>query len=426
MKNARTLWYLVIILIIVTAGVAAWIMYANRPEVPVSAGDADSRVPDATPGDKQDAQRPQETGEWNTYHGDAALSGVASAALPDRLAPLWRFRAGAAVRTTPVVAAGRVFIANAKGEILAADLNGELLWSVALVRGTRADGTPHEEIIDAPLACFDGLVLAGTADGTLYALDAVTGEEKWRYEVGGLILGTPNRLLVPATDEETERKAVIVISQADGALHCVDLTDGQPIWKTEGISRCDGSPSVGDGLVVFGSCVAALHVFSAADGRLERDIEVGTDSEVAGGVAVDGDTVVTGSRSGRVLHADLRTGATIWVNDDSNFEVFSTPAVSRDYVVFAANDGYVYAVDRETGAKRWSFDTNGMPSSPVIAGDKVVITADGFLYTVRLEDGALVWSHEVSDVITGPAVVGGTIIVGSEDGTVTAFGMPAE
>jgi len=241
-----------------------------------------------------------------------------------------------------------------------------------------------------------------------------------------LILGTPNRLLVPATDEETERKAVIVISQADGALHCVDLTDGQPIWKTEGISRCDGSPSVGDGLVVFGSCVAALHVFSAADGRLERDIEVGTDSEVAGGVAVDGDTVVTGSRSGRVLHADLRTGATIWVNDDSNFEVFSTPAVSRDYVVFAANDGYVYAVDRETGAKRWSFDTNGMPSSPVIAGDKVVITADGFLYTVRLEDGALVWSHEVSDVITGPAVVGGTIIVGSEDGTVTAFGMPAE
>jgi len=26
-------------------------------------------------------------------------------------------------------------------------------------------------------------VLAGTADGTLYALDAVTGEEKGRYEV---------------------------------------------------------------------------------------------------------------------------------------------------------------------------------------------------------------------------------------------------
>lgn len=425
MKKARTLWYLVITLIIATAGVAVWVMYAHRPEEPVSAGDADSRVPDATAGDRQGVQRPQETGEWNTYHGNAGLSGVTSAALPDRLAPLWRFRAGAAVRNTPVVAAGRVFVANAKGEILAADLNGELLWSVALTTGVGQDGTPHGEIIDAPLACFNGLVLAGTADGTLYALDAVTGEEKWRYDVGGLILGTPNRVSVPATDAETERAAVIVVSQDDGALHCVDLTDGQPIWQTEGVSRCDGSPAVGDGLVVFGSCVAALHVFSSADGRLERDIEVGTDSEVAGGVAVDGGTVVTGSRSGRVLHADLRTGATIWVNDDSNYEVFSTPAVSRDYVVFASNDGYVYALNRETGVQRWAFDTSGMPSSPVIAGDKVVITADGFLYTVQLEDGAPVWSYEVSDVITGPAVVGGRIIVGSEDGTVTAFGEPA-
>ena len=225
---------------------------------------------------------------------------------------------------------------------------------------------------------------------------------------------------------ETELAAALVLSQDDGALHCVGLTDGKPIWQTEGFSRCDGSPAVGDGFVVFGSCEAALHVFSAADGRLERDIGVGTDSEVAGGVAIDGNTVVTGSRSGRVLHADLRTGAAIWVNDDSNFEVFSTPAVSRDYVVFSANNGYVYAVDRETGVQRWSFDTNGMPSSPVIAGDKVIITADGSLHVLRLEDGAPVWSSEVSDLITGPAVVAGMIIVGSADGTVTAFGEQAK
>jgi len=426
MKKARTFWSAFIILIIATLGVGVWIIYTHRPEEPVSDGDTKSKLADIASRDTRDAYRPEETGEWNTYHGDAALSGVASATLPDQLVTLWRFRAGAAVLNTPVAAAGRVFVANAKGEILATDLNGELLWSLKLTKGVKEDGTPLEEVIDAPLACFDDALLVGTADGTLYAIDAATGEERWRYEVGGPILGTANRSSIPAAGEEASTATAIVVSQDEGALHSVGLADGQPIWKTEGVSRCDGSPAVGDGFVVFGSCVAALHVFSTADGRLERDVEVGTDSEVAGGVAVDGDTVVTGSRSGRVLHANLRTGDTLWVNDDCEGEVFTTPAVSRDHVVFASNDGYVYALDRETGVRRWTFDTEGTPSSPVIAGDKVVIAADGVLHMVRLDDGVPVWSYEVSDTITGPAVVGRKIIVASEDGTVTAFGEPAE
>ena len=422
MTKTRVLWIVGIILVAAAVGVGAWVMHKYKS---VSDDYAAPKVSDDVSEKAKAGEGPEEIGEWNTYHGDAALSGAVSAALPDGFAPLWRFRAGAAVRNTPVVASGRVFVANAKGEVLAADLQGELLWSVELTKGTREDGTPQNEVIDAPLACFDGVLLVGTADGTLYALDVVTGEEKWRYEVGEPILGTPNLSPVPATGEDAARAPVVVVSQSDGALHCVGLADGQPIWQTEGVSRCDGSPAVGDGLVVFGSCVAALHVFSAADGRLERDIEVGADSEVAGGVAVYGDAVFTGSRSGRVLHANLRTGDTLWVNEDCEDEVFTTPAVSRDYVVFASNNGYIYALSRETGDRRWTFDTNGTPSSPVIAGDKVVVTSDGFLHVVRLEDGAPVWSREVSDTITGPAVVGRRIIVGSENGTVTAFGEPA-
>jgi outer membrane protein assembly factor BamB len=422
MTRTRAFWIAAIIVIIATVAIGVRVSYKYKR---VSDDYAAPGVLDDVSEKVEVREGPEETGAWNTYHGDAALSGAVSAALPDKFALLWRFRAGAPVSNTPVVATGRVFVANAKGEVVAADLHGELLWSVALTRGTREDGTPEEEVIDAPLACFDEVLLAGTADGTLYALDVATGEEKWRYEVGEPVLGTPNLLSVPAAGEEADRAAVVVVSQSDGALHSVALADGQPIWQTEGVSRCDGSPAVGDGLVVFGSCVAALHVFSAADGKLERDIEVGADSEVAGGVAVYGDAVFTGSRSGRVLQADLRTGDPVWVNEDAEDEVFTTPAVNRDSVVFASSDGYIYALDRETGNRRWQFDTNGAPSSPVIAGDKVVVASDGFLHVVRLEDGAPVWSYEVSDVITGPAVVGRMIIVGSEDGTVTAFGEPA-
>jgi len=418
MAKTKTFWVPGgIVFIIAIVGVAVWLMHVRRPEETVP----DDRVSEDVPVD----EGMELIGEWNTYHGDAALSGAVSVAPPDRLAPLWRFRAGSAVRTTPVASAGRIFVANDRGEILAVDLRGERLWSVKLTRGEKEDGTPVEEVIDAPLACFDELVLAGTADGTIYALDVATGEERWQYDVGGSILGTPNRVSVPAEGEDTDRAAMVVVSQNNGALHCVDMKDGQPIWQTEGVSRCDGSPAVGDGRVVFGSCVAALHVFSVVDGRLERNIEVGADSEVAGGVAVYGESVFTGSRSGTVLHANLLNGATQWTNNDIDGEVFTTPAVSSDYVVFASDNGFVYALDRETGDQRWTFDTEGTPSSPVIAGDKLVVTSDGSLYMLRMEDGTQVWSYEVSDVITGAAVVGRRIVVGSEDGTVTAFGRPA-
>jgi outer membrane protein assembly factor BamB len=63
-----------------------------------------------------------------------------------------------------------------------------------------------------------------------------------------------------------------------------------------------------------------------------------------------------------------------------------------------------------------------MPSSPVIAGDKIVVAADGELYLLRLADGAKLWSLKISDDVTSPSVTQGMVLLGSEDGTVVALG----
>ena len=52
--------------------------------------------------------------------------------------------------------------------------------------------------------------------------------------------------------------------------------------------------------------------------------------------------------------------------------------------------------------------------------------ADGRLYLLDLETGEELWSYEVSDEISSPAIINGMIVVGSEDGTVTAFGAARE
>ena len=49
---------------------------------------------------------------------------------------------------------------------------------------------------------------------------------------------------------------------------------------------------------------------------------------------------------------------------------------------------------------------------------------DGELYLLRLADGTKLWSFKAGDEISSPAVIERMILVGSEDGTVIAFGPP--
>ena len=356
---------------------------------------------------------------WSTYHGGPALTGAVKAVLPEAPVVLWRFQADAPVYHTPVSCGERVYFSTTRGGVFALDLEGNEIWSKHLVREMKRDGTPRMERFDAPAACFNGTLLIGAISGTLYAFDAATGDEKWRYDVGGPILGTVN---LHRSSKEGGADRVYVIGQDDGTLHSIDLESGTRVWKAEAIDRCDGSPSIGGDAIIFGSCAAALHVFSAQDGRLTKNIEIDDDSQIAGGVALAGDSVFSGSHSGYLIHANSKTGKIVWINEDSEDEVLTTPAVSGDWVVFTSYDGLVYGLERTTGLKKWSFDTEGWPTSPVIAADKVVLSADGVLYLLRLDTGEKIWSYEVSDEATSLAIIRGMIVVGSEDGTITAFG----
>lgn len=397
-------------------GVMLWPTLLNHdaPNGPVETMDP------LTPGPTPAAPVAQGDATWSTYHGGSALVGAVDTVLPDAPTRLWSFQTDAAIYHPPVACGQGIYFTNSKGGVFALDHDGEELWTKKLMREPSANGQPRPERLDAPAACFESTLLVGAGSGTLYALDAATGDEKWTYDVGGPILGTVNFQRSAATGGDGR---LFILGQSDGTLHAINFDTGEQVWQTESIDRCDGSPAVGQDSIVFGSCAAALHVFSTADGKLMRNIEIDADSQVAGGVALVGDSVFSGSLSGKFIHANVRTGETLWINEDSEDEVYTTPAVKDDWVVFASNDGIVYALDRATGDKRWTFDTDGgLPYSPVIAGDKVIVSADGTLYFLDLKTGDQLWSYEVSDEISSPAIINQMVVVGSEDGTITAFG----
>ena len=359
-------------------------------------------------------------GAWPTYHGDASLKGVSAAELPEKPELRWRFNAGAEIYSTPVSDGERIFFAARKGRLLAVDLQGKQLWEQPFSRTNDANQAMAVRF-EAPLVCADGTLFAGTTHGILYALDSKTGREKWRYDTEGIIIGSPNFIGSPAA---AGGRKLVVLDQNAGVLHCVDMTTGKRLWTSEAVERCDGAPGTGNGRIVFGSCLSALHVYADSGNHL-MDIEVGGDSQIAGGVAVDGDAAFAGVRDGGMLRFDLKMGEVAWSSDESEQQTFSTPAVTEELVVYTSDDGYVYAVTKCCGSLVWKTGVDGSPYSPAVAGDKVAAVSDGILYLLDLNNGRILWSKEVSDDITSPAIIGSMIVVGGDDGTVTAWGSSA-
>jgi outer membrane protein assembly factor BamB len=319
-----------------------------------------------------------------------------------------------------VVGDGRICVTDKKGDVHALDLNGKPVWTKSFLMPSRNGRPPTPVDFDAPLALFDSTLIACTAAGRVYALDVANGDMRWERNLDFPILGTPNVATVQV--DGAPQKRLFVIDQSEGALQCLDFASGKPLWKGKGPARCDGSAAVNGAMAVYGSCAGAVHIFSTVNGDLLREITLDEDSQVAGGVVLLGDSVFSGSRSGKFIDANVQTAAVNWTNTDCDGEAFSTPAVSADRVVFTANDSIVYALDRQSGALKWKQKLDDTASSPVIVGDKIVTAAAGTLYLLQLSDGKKLWSYAVSDEITSPALAGALVVVGAEDGSVTAFG----
>lgn len=354
-----------------------------------------------------DTVKAQDKGGWYTYHGGFSLDGVADASLPEKPEQLWKFKAGGRVDLTPVAADGRIYLTTAKGSLIALDYAGKELQKISIA----------PDVFTSPPLLVDGLIVLAAGKGVLRAYTAADFKEKWTYDVGGSVQGTPNRV-----DLGGGKKGVVVISSGDGTLHGIDLANGKGVFKMPAVERCDGSAGVGGDYIVMGSCASALHIYSSSKAVKTTDVPLGPDNQVAGGVALSGTQAFAGTRSGKLCAVDVAEAKILWTFPDGQGEAFATPAVTDKVVVYGADDGKVYAVDRAKGTKLWATDTGNRPLSPVVARDKVVVSSGGKLFLLDLATGKPLWSAPVSDDTTSPAVVGGMILVGGDDGTLTAYG----
>jgi outer membrane protein assembly factor BamB/tRNA A-37 threonylcarbamoyl transferase component Bud32 len=158
----------------------------------------------------------------------------------------WHFEAPAvflsppAFAPGPAVTGGGIYLADYLGTVYALDAaDGRDRWRIATESRTSSD----------PVLVAAGHVHVGSGKG-LYTLDAVTGTPKWRFQSGGDIVGAP-----------AVAEGRIHFGSTDHLLYTLKADDGRLRWKLATGGEITGSPVVKDGVVYACSkdrCVYAL------------------------------------------------------------------------------------------------------------------------------------------------------------------------
>lgn len=349
---------------------------------------------------------------WYTFHGNAELTGFLATQLSDKPVMLRRIVVGAQVENTPLIIGKKLFFVSASFQLYSVDIvTGKILWK----RDMNSQNGKIARCAASPVY-IDGKLIACSEEGLIFAVDTEkNGEIVWSYQIEGSVKNSATLCNI------NTQKTVVLMSQQNGIAYCLDITDGRLVWESEETGRTDSPISSDSRYVVFGNCQSALFVLNATNGMTLTQLPLGDDAQVAGGVALESGVAFVGVRNGNVISADIPQKKILWNKQVSDSPAFATPAVEREGVIFAAEDGTVCRLQKKNGAVLWKFQADREVNSPVVAGDKVIITAEGKIFLLRLDTGIVIWSCKVGDNITSPAVSDGLIAVGCDD-SIVIFG----
>lgn len=337
------------------------------------------------------------TGSVLAYLGDASHSGLQEGPPPSGNPGLaWRFDTGSEILASPIVAEGTVYVTNRSGFLHAVDAaTGQQRWRVSVGEYVlRTTPTYHEGTLYV-VAGFDTI-----------ALDAATGEERWRTTIRYAGTASPT----VAGDE------VYVVSQ-EGWLYAFSTRDGSERWKvaTDGIAF--GSPSVADRLLVVGTDSGTVMGMNRETGRQAwvRDFE----SPVYTTPVIADDIVWIVTADGRLMGLNREDGTNRYALETT---ADLTVTAIRDRVYVPSDDGGVYAFDPESGEVHWFASAGGpVKAGPVRTESQIVVAGGNRIAGFDAETGEQAWYYLAGDAVEAPpAVVSGYVFFGARDGVLYA------
>lgn len=361
----------------------------------------------------------QDGGDWPQFRRDAALNGIAASPLGDELELKWSVPLGFSVESSPAIAGGFVYATSLPGVLVKLNLeDGAEVWRYRPGAAEAEAGEFEEDRFgESSPAVADGAVFVGDLMGVLHAVDAETGEGRWRFTTGAEIKSSP-----------VVAGGLVLIGSYDEHFYGVDRTTGKARWSLRTEGPVHATPGRHDGLAWVTGCDAVLRGVRITDGTEMLRFDSG--AYTAASPAISDGTLYYGTFNNEVLAVDVDARGLRWryEHPERHFPFYASAAITDGLVIVAGRDRLVHALDRATGEARWTFRARArFDASPAVAGARVYAgNADGRLYVLDLETGEQVSEFHAGAAIMGsPAVAGGRIVFGTQDGTLFALGPPA-
>lgn len=157
------------------------------------------------------------------------------------------------VQSSPAIAEGRVYVGARDG----------FLYALDAATGTRLWAFDHRiSWVNSSAAVADGVVYAGTSDGQfVQAVDAVSGEERWRATTRGVVWTSP-----------ALAGGLLYIAEGAGRVRALDPATGAEVWAAWVGDRIHGSAVPDDGALIVGAHDGGVYALGEGAGPLVRAV----------------------------------------------------------------------------------------------------------------------------------------------------------
>ena len=273
-------------------------------------------------------------------------------------------KVASALESSPALRDRTLVVGTDEGELLAVDIrDGRLLYRTkqgALVRSS-------------PLFLGDR-VLVGTVEdkgaGALVAIDVRTGKPVWRRSLG------------PVFSSPALAGGLVLVGSDDESLYALDPEKGGVVWKSPLSGRVRATPAVLGDVVVVADFKGRVAAIAAKEGRILWIQELG--QPVYSSAALTPAVAVVGCHDGHVYGLDLGTGARLF-DATTGGPVISSPLGVGNRFLAASTDGQLYLLDAAGRTiARAVVASEGIQSSPALDATGLVIGSGRGLHALRL------------------------------------------
>jgi outer membrane protein assembly factor BamB len=350
----------------------------------------------------------------NPYETTLTMSNVGN------LEEAWSYTTGAAIDSSPAIVNGVVYVGSIDGSVYALNAaTGNLKWSAAT----------GGAVISSP-AVAGGSVYVGSANGTVYAFNAATGAVKWSDDLSILepsgLYGSP-----------TVSNGIVYIGGNSGNLYALNASSGFSNWAAPTGGNIESAPVASGGRVYVRSRDGYVYALNAANGSQAWQFGTGpplSDQSVSNGVAISNGRLFASSNYNGFFSAVSACCRTpLWDDQDGASEIFASPAVGGGAVYQITTGGDLFSFPTSGGAQNYDVvdAEGGSYASPAYANGVLYLTETDFLHqfvsdqfeAVRASDGTVLWSASVGGFgnRSSAAVSDGSVYVGDSLGTLHAY-----